>query len=100
MELDIINTDRTKDESKTYMIYVSILELIEEINFSYRNAITLSEGVPHRYIFTKNHPFIYYVYHMSDYTKPLILNFLLKDKGSFSLFFIFIFGRVDLSLSE
>ena len=83
LELDIINTDRTKDESKTYMIYVSILELIEEINFSYRNAITLSEGVPHRYIFTEKYPTIHYAYHISDYSKTVFLNFILEDSCSF-----------------
>ena len=83
LELEIVNDENQKNESKIYMIYVAILELVEEINFISRKAITLSEGVPHRYIFTEKYPSIYYAYHISDYSKTVFLNFVFEDFGSF-----------------
>ena len=67
-ELDITNNDKTKDNSKVYMIYVAGLELSDNFDDWNGRAISLSEGVPHKYIFTKKYPFIYYAYHMSDYS--------------------------------
>ena len=83
LELEIVNDEIIKD--KIYIIYVTILELIEEINFINRKAITLSEGVPHRYIFTEKYPSIYYAYHISDYSKTIFLNFVFEGFGSFNV---------------
>ena len=73
--------NRTKD----YMIYIAGLEISNSIEEWNKRAISLPEGVPHRYLFTPKHPFIYYAYHISDYSKTLILNFLLLDKGNFDV---------------
>ena len=85
LELEILNDEIKKDESKIYMIYITILELIEENHFINRKAITLSEGVPHRYIFTEKYPSIYYAYHISDYSKLIFLNFVFEGFGSFNV---------------
>ena len=84
-EIELANQKKEIDESKIYMIYVSVLELIENTNYLYGKAITLSEGVPHRYIFTEKYPSITYAYHISDYAKTLFLNFILDDGGSFNV---------------
>ena len=83
--LEVTMIDQTKDRSKNYVIYISGLELSENINEWNERAISLSDGVPHRYTFTQKHPFIFYAYHISDYSSTLILNFLLKNKGTFNV---------------
>ena len=83
--LEITQLDETKDRSKNYVIYISGLELPENVNEWNERVISLSDGVPHRYTFTQKHPFIFYAYHISDYSETLILNFLLKNKGTFDV---------------
>ena len=43
-------------------------------------TILLSEGVPHRFTFNNEYPFIVYSYHVSDISKTLVLDFNLIDK--------------------
>ena len=45
----------------------------------------MSEGVPHRYIFSPNHNVITYAYYISDNRKNLVLNLNLIDKGEFNV---------------
>ena len=83
--LELTNIHRRRGRAKTYMIYVAGLELSSSLNNWNERAISLSEGVPHRYVFTQRFPHIFYAYHMSDYTKDLVLKFLLLDKGDFEV---------------
>ena len=83
--IEVTLLDPSIDRSKDYVIFISGLELSENMEEWNERAISLSDGIPHRYNFTDKHPFIFYAYHISDYTKTLILNFLLKNKGTFDV---------------
>ena len=83
--LELTNTIRSRNRTKTYMVYVAGLEISESFDKWNERAISLSEGVPHRYVYTQKYPFIFYAYHMSDYSKTLVLKFLLLDKGDFEV---------------
>ena len=83
--LEITSTDFSQVQLKNYMIYISGLELSENMKEWNERSISLSEGIPHRYTFTKKYPFISYAYHMSEYIHTLILNFQFKDKGTFKV---------------
>ena len=82
------NLKITKDEidslidNKYCLIYSAGLELFDSIS-NIKRSIILSEGVPHRYIFTPNHAFIFYSYYVSDINKTLVLNFNLIDINIF-----------------
>ena len=77
--------DDSEYPKKFCMVYASGLELSEKVDEWNGRDISLSEGVPHRYTFSKDHPFIFYSYHVSDISKTLVLNFRLIDKTSFNI---------------
>ena len=67
------------------MIYAAGLELSNVSESWNGRSISLSEGVPHRYIFNEENPIMIYSYHVSDTSKNLILNFNLIDKEYFDI---------------
>ena len=83
--LETSNFLPNRNRSKDYMIYVAGLELSNSIEEWNQRSLSLTEGVPHRFIFTQKHPFIFYSYHMSDYSNTLALKFLLLDKASYEV---------------
>ena len=78
-EVNITSDNQFKSPNMLYMIYAAGLEL-DNIR-----SISLSEGVPHRFIFTEKYSSINYAYHISDYTKTVVLNFKLIDKSIFNV---------------
>ena len=72
---------------KNCMAYVAGLELTNgQQNLGWKErAISLSEGVPHRYTYSKKYPYISYAYHVSDTTKTLVMNFNLINKADFEV---------------
>ena len=79
----IEKADDSEYPRKFCMVYTAGLELTESGKIWNERAISLSEGVPHRYTFTEKFPNIYYAYHVSDQEKALVLNFNLLDKAVF-----------------
>ena len=79
-------TVTTKDKTKVYMVNVAGLELSESYEKWNGRAISLTEGVPHIFTYTKNHRFISYAYHISNYANGLIINLNLIDQGNFEVF--------------
>ena len=85
-EYDIQFDDMTEYSKKFCMVYASGIELTSGSADNWNGrAISLSEGVPHRYTYTKDYPVMFYAYHMSDYSKTLVLNFNLIDKDYFNI---------------
>lgn len=74
-----------KYQDKFCIVYVTGFELSEPEYQCNNRSISLSEGVPHRFIFSPNYQFITYAYHISDKLKKLVLNFNLIDKGEFNV---------------
>ena len=62
----ILNDDEADYSKKFCMIYSTGLELSPSLGEWNLRAISLSEGVPHRYTYTNKYPFIFYEYHVSD----------------------------------
>jgi len=79
----IEKADDSEYPRKFCMVYTAGLELTESGKEWNGRAISLSEGVPHRYTFTEKYPNMYYAYHVSDPEKTLVLNFNLLDKTIF-----------------
>ena len=77
--------DNSQYPKKFCMIYASGLELSNSTEQWNGRSISLSEGVPHTYIFNKDYPLIIYSYHVSDTSNNLILNFNLIDKEYFDV---------------
>ena len=76
----------TRDKTKVYMVNVAGLELSESYEKWNGRAISLTEGVPHIFTYTKNHRFISYAYHINNYANGLIINLNLIDQGNFEVF--------------
>ena len=83
-EIKAMTNDASFYDKKLYMVYVSGLEL-EVKNTGGQRSISLSEGVPHSFIFTKEFPSISYAYHISDITSPVVIDFNLIDKSAFKV---------------
>ena len=81
----IISDDKSEFSNKFCMVYVSGLELSNSVTEWNNRAISLSEGVPHRYTFNLQYPFMFYAYHISDQEKALVINFRLIDKAYFDV---------------
>ena len=81
----ILGDDKSTYPNKFCIVYVSGLELSNSIQEWNNRAISLSEGVPHRYTFNRKYPFMFYSYYVSNQNKSLVLNFNLIDKGSFEV---------------
>ncbi len=79
----IEKADDSEYPRKFCMVYSAGLELTESGKEWNGRAISLSEGVPHRYTFSEKYPNMYYAYHVSDPEKTLVLNFNLLDKTIF-----------------
>ena len=73
--------DESESPSKYCIVNVAGLELSTG-SFNGR-AISLSEGVPHMYTYTNDHPLMYYAYHVSRQQQTLVINFNLIDKTYF-----------------
>ena len=82
---EILDDDDLKYQDKFCIVYVTGFELSEPEYQCNNRSISLSEGVPHRFIFSPNYQFITYAYHISDKLKKLVLNFNLIDKGEFNV---------------
>jgi hypothetical protein len=70
------------------MIYVSGVEL-ENKDTGGQRAISLSEGVPHSFLFSKNYYTISYAYHLSDLNNAIIIDLNLIDKATFKVLLYF-----------
>ena len=79
----ILGDDKSEYPNKFCIVYTSGLELSNSIREWNGRSISLSEGVPHRYTFNNEYPFMFYSYYVSDHNKSLVLNFNLVDKGYF-----------------
>ena len=82
--IDITGDDASEYNKKLCMFYITGLEL-SNTNDGSERTISVSEGVPQRYIFSNNYPSIKYSYHISDINKPVIINFNLIDKGIYNV---------------
>ena len=82
--LSIIGDDPSRYSKKLCMIYVTGLELYKPSNFLER-TISVSEGIPQYYTFSKQYPYMKYTYFVSDINYQLIINFNLIDKGTFNI---------------
>ena len=87
-EIKALAHDVSFYDNKLCMIYVSGLEL-ENKNTGGQRSISLSEGVPHSYIFTKEYTSISYSYHLSDTSNPVVIDFNLIDKSTFKVEILF-----------
>ena len=77
--------ENTAFSNRICMVYAAGLELSNSTEEWNERSISLSEGVPHRYMFSRFHPFIAYSYHVSDTTKKLVIYFNLIDKDYFNI---------------
>ena len=68
------------------MVYTAGLELSDSLEKWNRRAITLSEGIPHRFTYNKAHPLMFYSYQISDHSQPLVLDFNLFDNHIFDVY--------------
>ena len=82
--IDITGDDSSEYNKKLCMFYITGLEISNTKDGSER-TISVSEGVPQRYVFTQEYPSIKYSYHISDISKPVIINFNLIDKGIYNV---------------
>ena len=87
-EIKALSHDVSFYDNKLCMVYVSGLEL-ENKNTGGQRTISLSEGVPHSYIFTKEYTSISYSYHLSDTSNPVVIDFNLIDKSTFKVEILF-----------
>ena len=87
-EIKVMTHDVSFYDNKLCMVYISGLEL-ENKNTGGQRSISLSEGVPHSYIFTKEYTSISYSYHLSDTSNPVVIDFNLIDKSTFKVEILF-----------
>ena len=80
--IDIISDDNTNYNNKLCLFYLTGLELTNSDTGTER-SISVSDGIPQYYIFTKKYPFMKYSYHISDLNNPVIINFNLLDKAPY-----------------
>ena len=82
----IIKGDESLYPKKLCIVYTSGLEMSTSLDDWNERSISLSEGVPHRYTFSNEYPFIAYAYHVSEIKHTLVINFNLIDKEYFDIF--------------
>ena len=87
-KIEVLADDESMYDKKLCMFYVSGLELEKE-NTGGQRSISLSEGVPHSYIFAPNYTSISYSYHISDIENPVVIDFNLIDKDTFKVEILF-----------
>ena len=87
-KIQAIDTDSSVYDSKLCMVYVSGLELNDKSSYT-QKTISLSEGVPHSYIFTKDYTRMGYSYHLSDRSLPAVIDLNLIDKDIFKVDILF-----------
>ena len=86
LKYDVIKeVDQSQIAHQYCMVYTSGLEISNSTDQWNGRSISLSEGVPHRYTFSQQYPYIFYAYHVSDPEKTLVLNFRLLDKTYFDI---------------
>ena len=83
-QLQFLTTDVSYYDKKVCMVYVSGLEL-ENKNTLGQRTISLSEGVPHSFVFSQDYYLISYSYHITDTSKPVVIDFNLIDKSIFNV---------------
>ena len=83
-QVQFLTTDVSYYDKKVCMVYVSGLEL-ENKNTLGQRTISLSEGVPHSFIFSQDYYSISYSYHITDTSKPVAIDFNLIDKSIFNV---------------
>ena len=83
-KLSIIGDDPSRYNKKLCMIYVTGLELYKPSN-NLERTISVSEGIPQYYTFSKQYPYMKYTYFVSDINYQLIISFNLIDKGTFNI---------------
>ena len=86
--VSVLTDDVSYYNKKVCMIYVSGLEL-ENKDTGGQRGISLSEGVPHSFLFSEKYYTISYAYHLSDFNNAIIIDLNLIDKATFSLFLYF-----------
>ena len=82
---EIQQADPSKFSNKFCVVNVAGLELSHSNTEWNGRSISLSEGVPHTYVFSNDYPLIYYSYHVSNIDNTLVLNFNLIDKEVFNV---------------
>ena len=87
-KIQAIDTDISVYDSKLCMVYVSGLELNDKSSYT-QKTISLSEGVPHSYIFIQNYTRMGYSYHLGDRTLPVVIDLNLIDKDIFKVEILF-----------
>ena len=80
--IDIISDDKSNYDNKLCVFYLTGLE-ISNSDTGYERSISVSDGIPQYYIFTKQYPFMKYSFHLSDVENPVIINFNLIDKAPY-----------------
>jgi len=83
-KIKVVDNDVSIYNRKLCMIYISGLELDNE-NSGTQRTISLSEGVPHSFIFTEKYHTMSYSFHISDRTKPIVIDFNLIDKANYNV---------------
>ena len=86
--VSILRDDVSYYNKKVCMVYVSGLEL-ENKDTGGQRAISLSEGVPHSFLFSKEYYTMTYAYHLSDLNNTVIIDLNLIDKATFKVFLYF-----------
>ena len=81
----IQEADISEFPKKFCAVNVAGLELSNSDKEWNGRSISLSEGVPHTYVFSNEYPLIYYSYHASNINNTLVLNFNLIDKATFNV---------------
>ena len=82
--VDITGTGDTSYSNKKCMLYLSGLE-ITNTNTGTERSISVSDGVPQYFIFTKKYHMMKYSFHVSDLNNAVVLNFNLIDKTTYKV---------------
>ena len=96
--VSVLTDDVSFYDRKNCMIYVSGLEL-ENKDTGGQRAISLSEGVPHSFLFSEKYYTMSYAYHLSDLNNPVVIDLNLIDKSTFKIniyFDYFIFKNLTV----
>ena len=83
-QVQFLTTDVSYYDKKVCMVYVSGLEL-ENKNSAGQRTISLSEGVPHSFVFSQDYYSISYSYHITDTSNAVVIDFNLIDKSTFKV---------------
>ena len=86
--VSVITHDVSFYDRKVCMIYASGLEL-ENKDTGLQRSISLSEGVPHSFLFSEKYYTISYSYHLSDLNNSVVIDINLIDKSTFLAYIYF-----------